>query len=317
MRKRVSYVHHEVCESGIAPKRKPWLMSFGVDRGCASALQGLAIKLRLPLKHLMVQLARKTGLKRCHLEGARMYLERQLLAAAARKRVRQEGRILCYHCFGQRECGVNDVHPRQFRRHLESALAKGYRFVPASWIANGKSDPKDLAITIDDGFKTVLDEAVPVLRELLIPFTLFVVSEWPSSREARQQTSVLTWDDLEQLVKQGAEVGSHSASHCDFGEIACDRAKEELWRSREMIAARLGIVPDSFAIPFGQWNNWNTNAHNAACEAGYTTIYAGVEDLRPPGTVGRSFVTYYDSDRLFNALLDGAYDRWEEWLCKC
>ncbi len=55
-------------------------------------------------------------------------------------------------------------------------------------------------------------------------------------------------------------------------------------------------------------------AQQAARDAGYETIYAQAEETRPEGTVARTFVTKYDGDRIFKALLAGKYDRWEEWV---
>jgi hypothetical protein len=90
--------------------------------------------------------------------------------------------------------------------------------------------------------------------------------------------------------------------------------EDELEGSRNMFEKRLGLRPTEFAVPFGLSRNWPQAARNAARKAGYDFIYAQAEDTRPPGTVARSFVTKYDNDRTFKALLDGAYDRWEEWF---
>ena len=79
-----------------------------------------------------------------------------------------------------------------------------------------------------------------------------------------------------------------------------------------MIEDRLGIVTTSFAIPFGQSKNWPELAARAAREVGYDVLLAQAEETRPAGTVARTFVTRFDGDRIFSALLGGAFDRWEE-----
>ncbi len=55
-------------------------------------------------------------------------------------------------------------------------------------------------------------------------------------------------------------------------------------------------------------------AAELAYQAGYKDVYAQAEDTRPNGTIPRTFVTRFDGDRIFSALLRGAYDRWEEWV---
>ena len=59
--------------------------------------------------------------------------------------------------------GVNDVSPAQFRRQIELALREGYRFVAASEIGRTGGSPRDLAITFDDGLKSTLTIAAPIL----------------------------------------------------------------------------------------------------------------------------------------------------------
>jgi len=243
-----------------------------------------------------------------------MYGERHALATVApARRPRERGRILCYHSVGQPEFGVNDVSPMRFRRQLELALDLGYRFVPPAEIARSGGGPKDLAVSFDDALKSVLTEADPILRDLSVPYSVFIVSEWSEQKLDWQKKGVLGWNELAKMAADGVELGSHSATHRDFGEIDIERAAGEFEQSRKTIEARLGFAPESFAIPFGQSDNWNAEADEAARAAGYSIIYAQAEETRPPGTVPRTFVTHFDDDRIFKALLRGAYDRWEEW----
>ena len=51
----------------------------------------------------------------------------------------------------------------------------------------------------------------------------------------------------------------------------------------------------------------------AAKDAGYELVYAQAEETRSTDTVARTFVTKFDGDRIFRALLKGKFDSWEEW----
>jgi peptidoglycan/xylan/chitin deacetylase (PgdA/CDA1 family) len=267
------------------------------------------------MKETIKKIVRTTGLQRRHVAAARMYCERHFLAATkAARPARSRGRILCYHSIGQAVSGVNDVKPRRFCRQIELALRSGFRFVPATQIARTGGSPMELAITFDDGWTSVLSEAAPILRDHDIPWLLFVVTSWSDHQSSWAKEFILPWRDIERLTAQGAQIGSHSATHPDFGSIERTRMIDELRGSRETIQRRLGFAPTSFAIPLGQSMNWTPLADEIARQAGYDAVYAQAEETRPNGTIPRTFVTCFDDDRIFSALLRGAYDRWEEWV---
>jgi peptidoglycan/xylan/chitin deacetylase (PgdA/CDA1 family) len=258
-------------------------------------------------------IARSAGIDRQKFASMRMCCERHVLARVGRSRKRYIGRILCYHTIGQEAWGVNDVTPSQFRRHIEQALNAGFRFVPASEIVKTGGGPKDLAITFDDGMKSVVTNAAPILKEYGLPWTFFPVSDWCEGKIEWPDDTVMDWHDVEKLMADGAEMGSHSATHPDFGHIGLPQMIDELGGSREMFQRRLGYAPTTFAIPLGQSMNWRDAAMKAAQDAGYEVIYAQAEETRPTGTIPRTFVSKFDGDRIFNALLKGKFDRWEEW----
>ena len=266
------------------------------------------------MKQILKGLARRAGLNRARVASARTCCERNVLATIGKRPARASGRILCYHSIGQPLWGVNDVSPGQFRRHLELALRAGYRVVPASEIVRTGGGPKELAVTFDDGLKSVLTTAAPILAEYGVPWSLFVVSGWADQQHPWGDDVMLRWDEIERLAAAGAEIGSHSVTHPDFRWLSPTEAADELGRSRRTIEERLGISPTTFAIPLGQSGNWSAENTAAARAAGYTTIFAQAEETRPAETVARTFVTCWDGDRVFRAALGGAFDRWEEWV---
>jgi peptidoglycan/xylan/chitin deacetylase (PgdA/CDA1 family) len=269
------------------------------------------------MKKVLKQIFHATGLRRHHVAAARMYCERHLLATAPGARVtcgRSTGRILCYHSIGQAAAGVNDITPKRFCRQIELALRWGFRFVPPAEIARTGGSAMDLAITFDDAWSSVLSKAAPILQDYGIPWLLFVVSSWSDHRSAWTRELILHWRDIDRLMALGAEIGSHSVTHPDFGSIERTKMIDELWISRDTIEQRLGFAPTAFAIPYGQSKNWPPVAAELARRASYTNVYAQAEETRPSGTIPRTFVTRFDGDRIFSALLRGAYDRWEEWV---
>ena len=261
------------------------------------------------------QLVKASGLRRRHIASVRMCCERAAIATLPHSAHKSRSRILCYHSVGTPEWGVNDVRPERFRRHIELALADGYRFVPADEIArNADDDGKRLAITFDDGIRSVVTNAAPILGAYGIPWTLFVVSGWADGEHSFGDGLMLGWREIEDAAKAGATIGSHSVTHPNFGLLEPDIAAHELEASRETIRSWIGLNTTEFAIPFGQSKNWTTAAAAAATAAGYSTVYAQSDRRRSAGTVPRTFITRFDGDRIFRSALAGAFDSWEEWL---
>jgi peptidoglycan/xylan/chitin deacetylase (PgdA/CDA1 family) len=255
--------------------------------------------------------ARVLGLRRNDLLAARVRYERTLIPTVHRRPRIVKGRVLCYHSVGTPEWGINDVPPKLFRSQLEMAVGLGYRFVPAEKIAAGLCEDQDLALTFDDGLKSVLENAAPILAGFGIPWNLFVVCDWADGKHDRPQL-FMRWHEIRELAKIGVAIGSHSVTHPDFGQLSDDEARVELWDSRRVIRDRTGIGVDSFAIPFGQSRNWRPVLSKVAESLGYRAIFAQAADTRVEGTVPRTFVTRFDGARIFKAALEGAFDRWEE-----
>jgi peptidoglycan/xylan/chitin deacetylase (PgdA/CDA1 family) len=262
--------------------------------------------------------ARRLGLRRprrSHVAAARMMAERHLLARTHEPRTRRD-RILCYHGVGTPSWGVNDISPDRFASQIDLARSLGYQFVPAASIVDTPPMPgrPRLAITFDDGLRSVATNAAPILAERGIHWTLFVVTDWAEGLHTMPPDTVLGWDTLADLMAQGVTIGSHSCSHPDFSLLGRDAIIEELTRSRELVRTRLGLSTTDFAIPFGQSGNWPLEAGGAAVRAGYRRIYAQSETRRPPTTVARTFISRFDDERIFLAALSGGFDRWEEWV---
>jgi peptidoglycan/xylan/chitin deacetylase (PgdA/CDA1 family) len=243
-----------------------------------------------------------------------MRCERVFLAAKHPSRS-SRSRILSYHGVGTPEWGVTNVTPSRFRRHLDLALEAGYQFVPARDVAGAIQDgDRRLAITFDDGLRTVATNAAPILADYGIPWTMFIVTKWADGEHPIHPDLFLGWDEIERLIHSGATIGSHSMTHPDFGRLARGAAEHELVSSRDAIRQHTGVDTTEFAIPTGRSVNWTPSAGEAARDAGYVLVYAHSERLRLPGTVPRTFITRFDGDRLFRAALGGAFDGWEEWI---
>jgi peptidoglycan/xylan/chitin deacetylase (PgdA/CDA1 family) len=102
-------------------------------------------------------------------------------------------------------------------------------------------------LSFDDGHRSWLDVALPVLASLGIPATFFVVTDGVGAGG----DSGLRWRDCRELTAHGMAVGSHTCSHRQLAELDDVSAAREIRDSKAEIEDRLGVAVRDFAAPYG------------------------------------------------------------------
>lgn len=113
------------------------------------------------------------------------------------------------------------------------------------------------AITFDDGFASFLDDAWPELQRRSMSATLYVTTGTVGATSAWLDDvgcgtlPMLGWDDLRRLRDDGCDLGAHSVTHPPLDCIDRPTAADEIRRSRDDLADRLGLDVTTFAYPHG------------------------------------------------------------------
>ncbi len=143
---------------------------------------------------------------------------------------------------------------------------RGYRTLSlleaADRLRQGKPFPeRSFVITFDDGYKSVFDEAFPVLRQYKMIATVFLAVRQKRvsghnvrlpSLEGRQ---MLSWEEIREMRRYGLEFGAHTLTHLDLTRLSLEQAKFETYESKAMIEYALNIPVTSFAYPYGRYND--------------------------------------------------------------
>lgn len=111
-----------------------------------------------------------------------------------------------------------------------------------------------MLITFDDGYRSFLRYAYPLLKELGFSATLFVYTDYVAAGG-----NAFTWPELKKLSDEGFSIQSHSKSHGDMvraqGEGAAEydkRLEAELVQPKALFQKYLGYAPDIIAYPYGR-----------------------------------------------------------------
>lgn len=162
----------------------------------------------------------------------------------------------------------------KFRRLLEYTRAVDLPVLDLEQLLSG-SNSRGISITFDDGFRSVLTHALPVLKEYSAPCHLFLCTATIDSRappskggHTRPDSDMLSWADLECLAASGVAIDSHSTNHLDMRDLTDAQIMEECESADEVIMERLNCRPRFFAYPFGfhngQVRNYVRNRYKAA-----------------------------------------------------
>jgi peptidoglycan/xylan/chitin deacetylase (PgdA/CDA1 family) len=145
------------------------------------------------------------------------------------------------------------------------------------------------AITFDDGFASLYDHALPVLRALGLPATVFVVSgtlvdggrpvDWVDTPPPYPLTT-LTLEQILEMQEAGISFGSHTCTHpLDMTQLSEAECLDELRRSRETLEDLLGRPMPLFAYTRGKHSPM---VRRLAERAGYShavSLPEGPEDV--------------------------------------
>jgi L-malate glycosyltransferase len=227
--------------------------------------------------------------------------------------------VLAYHQVKEPANDNSTVSPAAFRAQMEF-VRRHHRVVSLSEgvaaVTSGRTTERLVAITFDDGYKDNATIAAPILRELGLPACFFVSTEMIGSErpfphdieQGRPRQAHMSWADLRTLAADGFEIGSHSATHADFGRIPLAEAEWELRSSRERLMRELGRDIQAFAFPYGHRRNMRADTVAAARrEYAICCSAHGGHNVTPsePGNIRRIVISTGVTPLAFEAILEG------------
>lgn len=173
----------------------------------------------------------------------------------------QAGVVLLYHHISEQTPEITSTTPEIFAEHLAFLQRERIEVLPLGDLVSRNlsgdgSERPQVAITFDDGFSDIYQNALPLLSEYQYPFTVFV------NTGSVGQPGYMSWSQLKKLRAAGATIANHSVNHGHLirrqeGESQAQwgqRIKAELRQAQSAITSQLGEAPDWFAYPFGEFD---------------------------------------------------------------
>jgi peptidoglycan/xylan/chitin deacetylase (PgdA/CDA1 family) len=186
-------------------------------------------------------------------------------------------------------------------RDLLDFLLKDHSFISYSEalkkILDNKIDKPYICISSDDGFKNNLN-ALNILNEYGISACFFIC---PDIIENQNEENIeifcseklhippvefLNWNDVDRLLKDGHEIGSHTMKHINLAASEPDIIADDLQLSYDIIKKYVGDRVH-FAFPYGRYFHFTAKAREVVFNTGYYSCSSAergchVQQSEPP-----------------------------------
>ena len=171
--------------------------------------------------------------------------------------------ILQYHHVSNKTPPITSLSPEKFKQHMDYLKAEQFNIVPLpQLIENIKNKrpikDKTIAITFDDGYLNVFENARPILKANNWPYTVFINSKFIDDKYSRH----MSWDQLRTIAKEGATIANHTKEH-HYLVRKPKNLTQEKWQQQiaddiihveSRIKAEIGHDYKYLAYPYGEFD---------------------------------------------------------------
>lgn len=181
------------------------------------------------------------------------------------------------------------VTPYNFRLQMEYLAAHGYNTITldelmAHAFYNAVLPQKPIVLTFDDSYRDFYTAAFPVLKELKLQATNFVITGFVDGPR------YLTWDEISDMKSSGLiTFEDHTITHASLPVISDTSLWHELEQSKYDLQSHVGYPINYIAYPGGTYNK---HVESFAQKAGYIAAFT-----TKPGTC-ESKTTSFEEPRV-------------------
>lgn len=170
--------------------------------------------------------------------------------------------VIMYHHISTSTPPTTSTSPADFIKHLDILKQDGFEVWPLDRIAQHLQRRRPLpdkvaAITFDDAYISVYKEALPILKDYQLPFTIFINADSINA----ERPLYMSWQQLKEAKEAGGIIANHTLSHAHLirkqeDESDSDwlaRVRHEIEGNQQEIIKHLGSAPKLFAYPYGEY----------------------------------------------------------------
>lgn len=191
--------------------------------------------------------------------------------------------ILCYHSVGNDGWRFS-TRIRTFADHVSFLK---HHYAMKSLPALLGSSAGGVNISFDDGYQSVLDNALPILKKAGVPATMFVIGDTAHANREELDNDLPFMDSkgIGTLHDNGWEIGYHTATHPNLGRLTQAELDEELVEGKNTCEKKLGLDLAYFAYPKGIYTEAVVETVRRAGFKAAFTVDGAVADAKTTGNL--------------------------------
>lgn len=187
--------------------------------------------------------------------------------------------ILLYHAVGS---GPVSLPAQNFMRQMDWLAEHATVESMESLVTRSDVLGLRVALTFDDGYRSVYSVAAPVLEQHGFPATVYLSTGMIGESTHRASNSslghypheeFLVWQEVTELCRRGWTIGSHGVDHVDLTKLTAEEVTQQLMVSRGDIETRLVRECRHFCYT---WGRNNQKVRNLVSVAGYLSAVAAI-----------------------------------------
>jgi len=168
--------------------------------------------------------------------------------------------VIQYHHVDTSTPSATSISPELFSQHMTYLADNAFQVwslprLIAALKQKSTLPDKVIAITFDDGYKSIYSAALPILQKYNFPFTVFINPDLVGG------PNTMSWDELHKIVSRGATIANHTMSHPHLvraldGESTLqwkNRIRSEISMAENIIHQKMGKSPGLLAYPYGEY----------------------------------------------------------------
>ena len=182
--------------------------------------------------------------------------------------------ILMYHSIIDND--EQSISIKSFKKQMHLMKTMGYQTIKFNELK--ENNEKKFIITFDDAYENVFINAFPILRKLGFNAVCFIVAnkighynDWDKNKNKFKKMKIMNFEQINEWLKNGFSIGSHTLDHVDLTKLNRNDKIDQIVNSKKHLNRLFNTEIDTFAFPFGSYDDETQNIINEYYDYAVTT----------------------------------------------